>query len=113
MRLNQCLTLKLGSRDHHLQAADSGSVYEPHPILMYEWDPDKLTRSQLQNGHSHAATFDLGAHPADPHSTPSPSAIHASYSNGKAPQGPNAQSEQVPGHEIWVYGGNGGFVKHV
>ncbi|KAJ7738523.1 hypothetical protein DFH07DRAFT_84470 [Mycena maculata] len=84
--------------------ADSGSVYEPHPILSYEWDPDKFAnkqKTQPQNGKS----FDLGFHPADPH----PTALNGlSNDNGDAAHGPNTRTEQVPAHEIWVYAGHTG-----
>jgi len=95
--------------DYHL-AADSGSIYEPHPTLTYEWDPDKASHSQFYRGHRPAArSFDLGPHPADPHSTIlQNTALAGKPSNGKAPMGLNGQSEQVPGQEIWVYGGHGG-----
>lgn len=78
-------------------------------MLAYEWDPDKPPPTS--NGHRDVKSFDLGPHPADPHSvihSPSASDNFHPHSNGKAPQGPNAQSEQVPGQEIWVYAGNGG-----
>ncbi|TFK42983.1 hypothetical protein BDQ12DRAFT_677131 [Crucibulum laeve] len=109
--------------------ADSGSIYEPHPTLVYEWDPDKRSQptqfqrssSSHSNGQRTGASFDLGPHPADPHSTvmpaspqkstfPSASSLFASPNvrqNGEAP-GPNASRESVLGQEIWVYGGQGG-----
>lgn len=91
--------------------ADSGSIYEPHPILTYSWDPDNP-----RSGHAKemAHSFDLAPHPADPHSTILPTSPSGSTLNGngngklKVPVGPNARSEIVPGHEIWVYGGHGG-----
>ncbi|KAJ7046626.1 hypothetical protein C8F04DRAFT_1307530, partial [Mycena alexandri] len=49
--------------------ADSGSVYEPHPTLSFEWDPDAKTKSglnSLKQGHPSHPSFDLGPHPADP-----------------------------------------------
>lgn len=60
-----------------------------------------------------ARSFNLAPHPADPHSTilptsPTGSTLN-SNGNGKL-NGPNARSEIVPGHEIWVYGGHGGQV---
>ena len=80
-------------------------------------------------------SFDLGPHPADPHSTvlpasptgttfplsqsPSSTSSHSGFAsfphggangygilNGGA--GPNACKETVTGQEIWVYGGSGG-----
>ncbi|KAJ7489860.1 hypothetical protein B0H11DRAFT_2156691 [Mycena galericulata] len=81
-------------------AADSGSVYEPHPILSYEWDPDKsgnMGKTHNLNGKS----FDLGPHPADPHPGSTLNGL-PTVGNGKAARGPNARSEQVPAHEIWL-----------
>jgi len=85
--------------------SDSGSVYEPHPMLGYRWDPDGPITNRppsVQNG----SLFALGPHPARPQSMggmPSPTNSHVTGFPG-----PNSQQEQVPGHEIWVYGGNGG-----
>ncbi|KAJ7109226.1 hypothetical protein C8R44DRAFT_280276 [Mycena epipterygia] len=86
--------------------ADSGSVYEPHPMLSFEWDPEKsatIQRTHKQNG----ASFDLEPHPSDPHSASVLNGL-ANSLNGKAVRGPKAQSEQVPAHEIWVYAGQAG-----
>jgi|ERR1700692_3529185 hypothetical protein len=83
-------------------AHDSGSVYEPHPMLTYKWDSDKPV---MHRAHStqNGSTFGLGPHPSDPNSLPSPT-----HDNGFP--GPNVQQHQVPGHEIWVYDGNGAYV---
>ncbi|KAJ7098064.1 hypothetical protein B0H15DRAFT_773302, partial [Mycena belliarum] len=81
--------------------ADSGSAYDPHPMLSFEWDPETSVEPptpQRQNGTS----FDLGPHPADSHSTNTLNGLPTN-GNGKLSRGPNARSEQVPGHEIWVY----------
>jgi hypothetical protein len=51
--------------------------------------------------------FALSPHPADPLSTAALSSTN-SHLNGFS--GPNSQSQQVPGHQIWVYSGNGGYV---
>lgn len=88
-------------------ASDAGSLYDPHPMLTYKWDPDaaiRLPPHPQQNG----ASFNLGPHPADPNASalPSPASNHQ---NGLP--GPNAQMQHVPGHEIWVYGGAEGFVE--
>ncbi|KAJ7470605.1 hypothetical protein FB451DRAFT_1340055 [Mycena latifolia] len=86
--------------------ADSGSVYEPHPMLSFEWDPDKSAK--LQKAHKQkGASFDLGPHPADSHSTNTLNGLPTNGS-GKASRGPNSRSEQVPGHEIWVYASHSG-----
>ncbi|KAF5386786.1 hypothetical protein D9615_001876 [Tricholomella constricta] len=92
--------------------ADSGSIYEPHPTLTYEWDPDRNT--SYQNAHL-PRSFDLGPHPADPHSTVLPTSpilpSHNMFFNGDGmPPGSNASKEIVPGQEIYVYGGPGGYI---
>ena len=99
-------------------AADSGSTYEPHPVLTYEWDPDAPHPSYDDRTHGnyngHGAqpskSFDLGPHPADPHSITLAGAPQKETSNGSS-LGPNYSCQDVPGQEIWVYGGNGGFVE--
>ncbi|KAJ3562891.1 hypothetical protein NP233_g9293 [Leucocoprinus birnbaumii] len=112
--------------------ADAGSIYEPHPKFSYEWDSDKLTPSTLrekpngnngaysasvqsassksQNGNGHLS-FDLGPHPADPHSTAlpgSPMSTSVSASSMADTPGPNARREDSYGQDIWVYAGTGG-----
>jgi hypothetical protein len=72
-------------------------------MLTYKWDPDQTVIHRpppAQNGSS----FNLGAHPADPHSTALPSPTTSGF------PGPNIQQQQVPGLEIWVYDGNGVYV---
>ncbi|KAF9264742.1 hypothetical protein L218DRAFT_862250 [Marasmius fiardii PR-910] len=85
--------------------ADSGSVYEPHPTLFYEWDPDKIIYSNApkEMKHEKGKSFDLGPHPADPHST----SVAVSVSQSSQ-HGPRYRQESVSGQEIWVYGGAGG-----
>lgn len=92
--------------------------------------------SSLHQLHS-TSSYELGLHPADPHSTllptsptvpsfstshhsnfaPGPNghgAIHGSVEgNGSWDEhrfGPDICTERVPGQELWVYGGHGGFV---
>ncbi|KAG6919956.1 hypothetical protein DXG01_013305 [Tephrocybe rancida] len=89
--------------------ADSGSIYEPHPTLTYEWDPDQSSHYQPAQSHR---SFDLGPHPADPHSVllpTSPVSSSNGYEDGylRTP-GSNASKEVVTGHELYVYGGPGG-----
>lgn len=72
-------------------AADSGSIYDPHPTLTYSWNPDpsasqestsidpllasrvhRRTESNATKPHTQepsAQSLELGPHPADPHST--------------------------------------------
>ncbi len=100
---------------HAVSAVDAGSTYEPHPTLTYEWDPQLRTRSEYlrhqgSSGHSNGGrSFELGPHPADPHSSVMPIAPPGSPMNGKTASG---RTEESPGQEIWVYGGNGGYVRH-
>ncbi|KAF7796739.1 hypothetical protein EIP86_007922 [Pleurotus ostreatoroseus] len=91
--------------------ADAGSVYEPHPMLHYVWDPSQPANNKISRTRSHTSAhsnghpshFHLAPHPADPLSNVLPA------SNGSwAPPGPNSFKETVPGQEIWVYVGNGG-----
>ncbi|KAJ7685037.1 hypothetical protein DFH06DRAFT_969067 [Mycena polygramma] len=71
--------------------ADSGSVYEPHPMLSFEWDPDLVTKHHPKSHRPNLPSFDLGPHPADPSSNHTLSGLPT--------------NEQVPAHEIWVYAG--------
>ncbi|KAL5529110.1 hypothetical protein ACEPAG_5084 [Sanghuangporus baumii] len=81
-------------------SSDAISIYEPHPMLTYEWDPQQvagLTRSASRmtgNGRS----YDLVPHPADPRS-----AAALLDANGVPMHSSTARKETVPGHEIWVY----------
>ena len=59
----------------------------------------RSTTEQRKRGPS----IDLGPHPADPYSTAFPA-------RGDSVDGPTAMSQDVPGQEIWVYCGNGGYV---
>jgi hypothetical protein len=97
-----------------LVAADSGSIYEPHPMLKYSWDPDlpaKNVSSQTMNKTStEPLPVDLGPHPADPHSITLPVGINGAEGNGQPEQGPNTLSQTVHGQEIWVYVGHGGWI---
>ncbi|KAK7467073.1 hypothetical protein VKT23_004134 [Stygiomarasmius scandens] len=88
--------------------ADSGSSYDPLPTLTIEWDPEKpsFTNKRAKSiRRPHASSFDLGPHPADPHST---SVAIANQLDGKPFHGPSAQTQQVSGQEIYVYAGSGG-----
>ncbi|KAF9452283.1 hypothetical protein P691DRAFT_795246 [Macrolepiota fuliginosa MF-IS2] len=136
--------LKYDTTDSHglwhgaalIVTADSGSVYDPHPKLTYEWDPHRPPPSTLYaqsngtngphsvspqtstsssgngNGYpSRGKSFDLGWHPADPHSTALPVSLispSVSASTTTGTLGSNANSEDAYGQEIWVYPGAGG-----
>jgi hypothetical protein len=82
-------------------------------MLTYKWDPDAPLTSKSTNKLSapnspSGVLFELGPHPADPHSTILPTALGQEEVDGLAYKSPNARSEVVPGNEIWVYPGNGG-----
>jgi hypothetical protein len=105
-----------GSINVLLTAADSGSIYEPHPTLKYGWDPDPPPQDQgyqtVQKPPIDSSThaFELGSHPADPDSALIPVATNGAQGNGRPNLGPNAQSRAALGQEIWVYAGHGGCV---
>ncbi|KAH0827015.1 hypothetical protein J3R83DRAFT_4684 [Lanmaoa asiatica] len=90
--------------------ADWGSSYEPHPILTYQWDPEE--RAQPRVGQNTGSSFDLGPHPADPHSTAiSPPAFTRGSEGWDYRSKSDAigdQTQRVTGQEIYVYAGNGG-----
>lgn len=136
-----------------LLAADSGSIYDPPPTLSYSWDPDqsvpahrrtsnsiypskssgdyqkdsesqRYQPSSLHHLHS-VASYELGLHPADPHSTITSATFSSSGASGHGATngsvkgngsweehrfGPGTCTERVSGQELWVYGGQGGFV---
>jgi hypothetical protein len=71
-------------------------------MSIFKWDPDAPPYSPKRSQEG-GTPFDLGPHPADPHSITALSA-----ENNRHVLGPNAQSRQVDGQEIWVYSGNGG-----
>lgn len=95
-----------------LAAVDSGSTYEPNPMLTYEWDPTgpnfaPVHRVKQSLSGQGKPTYDLGPHPADP--------MAASFSqsptdDGHMYQSPQARKETVPGQELWAYVGNAGCV---
>lgn len=142
-----------------LLAADSGSIYDPPPTLSYSWDPDQSVPARRRTSNSiypskssgdhqndsesqrhqpssfylhSVASYELGLHPADPHSTitstifsSSPQFNLASGASGHGATngsvkgngswdehrfGPGTCTERVSGQELWVYGGQGGFV---
>jgi len=110
--------------------ADSGSIYQPPPILSYQWDPDRMAASTLfigergypasdrssssspQNGNGQLS-FNLGPHPADPHSTGhpgSPISVSTSTSTMASMPGPNSRQKDAYGQDIWFYAGPGAYV---
>ena len=83
------------------QASDATSVYEPHPVLTYEWDPH--VRAQGLSRTSSRMTgkgrsYDLAPHPSDPHSSAPLENASEHLSNSST-----SLQESVPGQEIWVY----------
>lgn len=83
-------------------------------MLTYQWDPEE--RVQPRGGQQDAGvSFDLGPHPADPHSTATspitPISEGLGYGDYKAKIGGiGDQTQRVIGQEIYVYAGNGGWV---
>lgn len=79
-------------------AADTGSTYSPAPLLTYEWDPDKQPNSNIIQPERTASgvSFDLGPHPADPHTT-------ATHTTTDSHAGPNFHKKEVEGQEIYVF----------
>jgi len=96
-------------------AADSGSSYEPFPVLTYQWDPEENGRPPPKSQGSHSI-YDLGPHPADPHTTAMAGPLAQSSDPNDASFGDykrqvnmkNDQTQHVTGQEIYVYAGNGG-----
>ena len=137
-----------------LLAADSGSIYDPPPTLSYSWDPDQSVPAHRQTSNPmcpskssgdyqtdsesqrqpsslhHVASYELGPHPADPHSTVLLASTSSQFNltsgasghgatngsvkgNGSWDEhrfGPGTCTERVSGQELWVYGGQSGFV---
>jgi len=110
--------------------ADSGSIYQPPPMISYQWDPDERTVSTLsmgerggmasdqsssgspQNGNGRLS-FNLGPHPADPHSAGhhgSPMSASTSTSMMAGMPGPNFRKKDAYGQDIWFYAGPGAYV---
>jgi hypothetical protein len=101
-------------------AADSGSSYEPFPVLTYQWDPEENARPSSKSQDSNSF-YDLGPHPADPHATAmaGPSAQifdrnkvsfgdYKEKVNMRDDQTQHDQTQHVTGQEIYVYAGSGG-----
>ncbi|KIY71124.1 hypothetical protein CYLTODRAFT_419127 [Cylindrobasidium torrendii FP15055 ss-10] len=82
--------------------SDAGSIYEPFPVLTYEWDsrgsPKDKNPSRASTRNNSA--FVLGPHPADP--------LHVSAAPVETPLAEATYSDSSPGQEIWVYGGRAG-----
>ena len=107
----------------------------PNPIYPskssgdYQTDESQRQPSSLNNLHS-VASYELGPHPADPHSTILLTSTSSQYNlvSGASGQGatngsvggngswdehrfgPGTCTERVSGQELWVYCGQGGFV---
>ena len=104
--------VRLLSRARACIAADAGSVYEPLPVLTYNWDPNFTPNGKLKrhvSSRTHGRSFDLAPHPSDPLSTVAP----ASPTNSDGEQNGNGfhanlEQRRVEGKELYVYYGNGG-----
>jgi hypothetical protein len=85
--------------------ADSGSIYDPCPKLAYHWDSDISFPTWKPQANQNGKAFDLGPHPADPHSTTLPAAAESIV---LARDGPSSFVQVTDGQELYVYAGNGG-----
>ncbi|OBZ75883.1 hypothetical protein A0H81_04778 [Grifola frondosa] len=86
--------------------ADAGSMYDPHPILTYSWDPNVLIgnlKRTASRRRQETNSFDLGPHPADPLSNAMPGSDGEIHHHG-----PNEEWRYVQGQEIYVHYSNGG-----
>lgn len=94
--------------------SDSGSFYDPVPVLTYQWDPEEPQRSPNSPVASTFSQYDLPPHPADPHATamfPREDLVTpvADETKGKTKStSENDQTQCVTGQEIYVYSGRGG-----
>src|SRR3954468_19943757 len=93
---SQCVQNNVLPRQPYLNAgtaADSGSSYEPPPTLVYEWDPDSSPQPKNLPDPSSLTglMFELGPHPADPHSTTYPLANDGVGALGDQHVSPNAR----------------------
>lgn len=96
----------------------------PHDTTTSSTTSSPPSSHKSTNGTKPRATsFDLGPHPADPHSTVMPASPTkgpgsqfslnggGGMGRGVLEMGPRGRSESVPGQEIWCYGGAGGCVR--
>jgi len=93
-------------------AADAGSVYDPHPYLSLEWDPDQPHPTKQNEKHKRLmSSASIGPKGMElSNGLPSVLADAPSYfsePNEKVSrsQSPGGNKEVIPGHEIWVYDG--------
>jgi len=97
----------LNSVDDEPSASDSGSVYDPHPVLTIEWNPSRPVEDR-------AGSFSLQRSPTVL-STSSSSASHR-YTTSPIPVTPSPapslyapslhpQSRTIYAQELWVYPG--------
>lgn len=92
-------------------AADSGSFYDPVPVLTYQWDPEEPQRSPHSPTASTFSHFDLPPHPADPHATaifPPDDVVPDEARRKMGSSTGDDQTQRVTGQEIYVYSGRGG-----
>ncbi|KAF8491943.1 hypothetical protein JB92DRAFT_2797405 [Gautieria morchelliformis] len=92
--------------------ADAGSVYEPHPSLSLEWDPERPAPTKRMESHRRLKSQGVIGPKLIELSNGLPpvlAGVPSSFSepNEDAAPGPSprVQKEVVPGHEIWVYDG--------
>ncbi|KAF8580672.1 hypothetical protein K439DRAFT_1648118 [Ramaria rubella] len=93
-----------------LVTADAGSVYDPHPCLLLEWDPERSRTKKHFGGHARmlssrsiapmAMELPIGLPPI---LASRPPIYSEPYTSIATVPGPRAQKEVIPGQEIWVY----------
>ncbi|KAH7340971.1 hypothetical protein B0J17DRAFT_653550 [Rhizoctonia solani] len=94
--------------------ADSGSQYDPHPMLHLEWDPLRPVNIRL-NGYQRGRSLSSMPSPISAVSSngpglppPVPYPSEPAITSQKYPPSHAYQQTDVPGHEIWVYRGSVG-----
>ncbi|KAF8522090.1 hypothetical protein BU17DRAFT_45307 [Hysterangium stoloniferum] len=93
-----------------LVTADAGSIYDPHPNLSLEWDPDRPqpVRRMNTNRSRLISLRRIGPKTTElsdglPSVISGPLGYGTVSDDGYVSSGPRAQKTVVPGQEIWVY----------
>ena len=106
----------------------SNPMYPSKSSGDYQTDSESQRQPTSSSTLHHVASYELGPHPADPHSTILLTSTSSQFNlasgasghgttNGSVKGngcddrfGPGTCTERVSGQELWVYGGLGGFV---
>jgi hypothetical protein len=91
---------------------DGGSVFDPHPMLSLQWDPEQSVRrvpeAQVRARTVSERVQSVSAHPAGAYHGSPPIGVQPNHANHKNGRPSSVQSQVIPGHEIYVhYGPNG------